>query len=110
MRPFTAFLRSVLNLQALVIEGAHFEHRAGHAVIRVRRRAHAKPRCPQHGCVLGGRITSHLTRWRHLNLASTHLMLEAEQREGRCIKCGGRRMEAVPWASTRAKHTALFDR
>jgi transposase len=110
MRRLVAFLRSVLNLQAIVLEGATFERESGCAVIRVRRRKNAKPRCPKHGCVLGGKIETRVHHWRHIDLAGCRLYLEADVREGRCERCDGRRVEAVPWASHRAKHTRIFDR
>ncbi|MFZ1689104.1 MAG: ISL3 family transposase [Flavobacteriales bacterium] len=110
MRLLITFLRNVLNLQAVVIEGGRFEAALGQAVICVRRRRNAKPRCPQHGCVLTGKIVEKTTRWRSLNFAKCRLQLEANLREGRCPRCDGRRDEAVPWASHRAKHTTIFDR
>ncbi|HZD65730.1 MAG TPA: ISL3 family transposase [Acidimicrobiales bacterium] len=44
-------------------------------------------------------------RWRHLDLGSTKLFLEAEIRRLRCQACGRVRTEAVPWARPGARHT-----
>lgn len=110
MRLLVTFLRRILNLQAVVVAGARVDPETGHAIIRVRRRSHAKPRCALHGCVMTGVIEQKTHQWRHLDLAGCRLYLEADVREGRCHKCDGRRQEAVPWAGHRAKHTQTFDR
>lgn len=108
MSPLVTFLRRILQLQALVVLKAFVE--ADGAVVQVRRRGHAKARCPQHGCPLQGALVAHKKRWRHLDLGPTRLYLEADVREGRCPRCDGRRVEAVPWAAHRAEHTSAFDR
>src|SRR5690606_8511039 len=83
----------------------------GAVVIHGRRRSHALPRCSIHGKeILGGRITTKRVRWRHLDVMQTRTYLECEVREGRCRRCDGRRIERVPWASPRARHTRTFDR
>lgn len=109
MGPLAAFLRRILNLQALVCLGGDFTAE-GDAVLRVRRRRNAKARCPIHRCPLQGDLVRRTKRWRHLNFAQTKVFLEAEVREGRCPRCDGRRVESVPWASGRAEHTSVFDR
>jgi transposase len=110
MRPLVTFLRRVLQLQALVVLGGEAEPNGDSAVIKVRRRKNAKPRCPVHRCVLGGEITTKPHRWRHLDFGRCPVYLEADLREGRCSRCDGRRTEGVPWTSYRAKHTKAFDR
>jgi transposase len=110
MRLLVAFLRHVLNLQAVVVESARFDRRNGGAIIRVRRRRNTKPRCAQHRLVLGGKIELKTHMWRHLDFANCRIYIESEVREGRCERCDGRRLEAVPWAAYRAKHTKTFDR
>jgi len=47
-------------------------------------------------------------RWRHLDLGTSKLWLEAEIRRLACRRCGRVRTEAVPWARPRARHTRDF--
>ena len=47
-------------------------------------------------------------RWRHLDLAGNRCFIEYELRRVRCPDCGVR-VEAVPWARARARHTRDFE-
>ena len=47
-------------------------------------------------------------RWRHLDLAGNHCLIEYELRRVRCLDCGVR-VEAVPWARPKARHTRDFE-
>ncbi len=47
-------------------------------------------------------------RWRHLDLAGNRCLVEYELRRVRCPDCGVR-VEAVPWARPRARHTRDFE-
>jgi transposase len=47
-------------------------------------------------------------RWRHLDLAGSRCFIEYELRRVRCPDCGVR-VEAVPWARPRARHTRDFE-
>jgi len=47
-------------------------------------------------------------RWRHLDLAGNRCHVEYELRRVRCPDCGVR-VEAVPWARSRARHTRDFE-
>ncbi|MGH9003517.1 MAG: ISL3 family transposase, partial [Acidimicrobiia bacterium] len=47
-------------------------------------------------------------RWRHLDLGSSRLWLEAEIRRLRCRRCRRVRTEEVPWARPKARHTRDF--
>ena len=49
-----------------------------------------------------------LRRWRHLDLAGNRCFVEYELRRVRCPDCGVR-VEAVPWARPRARHTRDFE-
>ena len=49
-----------------------------------------------------------LRRWRHLDLAGNRCFVEYELRRVRCPDCGVR-VEAVPWARRRARHTRDFE-
>jgi transposase len=48
-------------------------------------------------------------RWRHLDLGTTRLYLEAEIHRLSCKRCGRVRTEAVPWARPGARHTRDFE-
>ncbi|HEV8355211.1 MAG TPA: ISL3 family transposase, partial [Gemmatimonadales bacterium] len=79
-------------------------------LLHVRRRSHARPRCTVCRTPLGGTLTTHPRRWRHLDILGWRCLLVADVREGRCPRCNGRRVERVPWAAPRAWHTTTFDR
>jgi transposase len=64
-------------------------------------------------CSACGQVCRHVhdrawRRWRHLDLAGSHCLLEYELRRVRCADCGVR-VEAVPWARPRARHTRDFE-
>ncbi|MDP1820122.1 MAG: ISL3 family transposase [Acidimicrobiales bacterium] len=72
------------------------------------RRRRRRPICP---CGWKGRAVYDRStrRWRHLDLASSKLFLEAEIRRLRCRRCDRVRTEAVPWARPSARHTRDFE-
>jgi transposase len=49
-----------------------------------------------------------LRRWRHLDLAGQRCWIEYELRRVRCPDCGVR-VEAIPWARPKARHTRDFE-
>jgi transposase len=111
MRALVVFLRFLLRVQGLVVEGGEVLREEDAVVIRGRRRSHAQPRCPFHRRErLTGTITRRQLRWRHLDLMGVRTFIECEVREGRCRHCDGRRTERVSWAAVRAQHTRTFDR
>jgi len=57
---------------------------------------------------MGGAVRSTQHQWRHFDIFTASCYLVADIREARCPK-HGRRVESVPWAHGRAKHTKLFD-
>lgn len=64
-------------------------------------------------CSACGQICRHVhdrswRRWRHLDLAGQRCFVEYELRRVRCPDCGVR-VEAVPWARPRARHTRDFE-
>ena len=75
-------------------------------VVGLRRRRH-KLRCPC-GFETRGRYDASIRRWRHLDLATCKLFLEAEVRRVRCPTCGVR-TEDVAWARPGARHTRDFE-
>jgi transposase len=64
-------------------------------------------------CSACGQVCRHVhdrawRSWRHLDLAGSRCLLEYELRRVRCADCGVR-VEAVPWARPRARHTRDFE-
>ena len=76
-------------------------------VVGLRRRT-GRPLSP---CGWKGRgcYDSSRRRWRHLNLGSSKLMLEAEIRRMHCRRCDRVVTEAMPWARARARHSRDFE-
>jgi len=111
MRALQSFFRFVLQVQGAVVLGARINRDEDSVEIQVRRHGNAKPRCPKHpNSVFRGDYSKVQTRWRHLDIMKRRTYLVAYLREGRCTRCNGRRLEAVPWAAPRARHTRTFDR
>jgi transposase len=75
-------------------------------VVGLRRRAR-RLRCPC-GYSTPNRYDASVRRWRHLDLGSCRLFLEAEVRRIDCPTCGVR-TEDVAWARPRARHTRDFE-
>jgi transposase len=76
-------------------------------VVGLRRRAR-RPVCPC-GWKGRGRYDRSRRRWRHLDLGSSKLILEAEIRRMHCRSCDRVVTEAVPWARPRARHSRDFE-
>jgi transposase len=111
MRMLHVLFRFLLKIQGAVVLGAIILREENAAEIRIRRNGNAKPRCPKHpSIVLSGDYVQRRVRWRHYDLMKAKTYLVADLREGRCPKCDGRRIEAVPWAASRSRHTRAFDR
>jgi len=73
--------------------------------VALRRRRAACSACGQ---VVGSVHDRSLRRWRYLDLAGQRLLLEYALRRIRCPDCGVR-VEAVPFARPRARHTRDFE-
>lgn len=103
MRVTTAF-NKLLRLQGATVRGVAFAESG--VVVRVapRRRRAACSECGQ----LAPVHDRSRRRWRHLDLGGTRCELESEIRRVRCRDCGVR-VEAVPWARPRARHTRDFE-
>lgn len=108
MRALRPFFRFLLRLQGAIVLGARIDRDNDRVLLEVRRHGNAKPRCPKCGRVMGGawRWTRH--EWRHFDLFRVPCVVVANIREARC-QTHGRRVESVPWAHGRAKHSAPFD-
>src|SRR5919112_830265 len=75
--------------------------------VGLRRRA-GRPSCPC-GWTGRGHYDRSRRRWRHLDLGSSKLFLEAEIRRIRCRHCQRVGTEAVRWARPQARHTRDFE-
>lgn len=104
MRVTTAF-NKMLAIPGATTVGVTFTT-AG-VVVRLRQRRR-RLRCPC-GYETRGSYDSSIRRWRHLDLGSCRLLLEAEIRRLACRRCGRIRTEEVPWARPGARHTRDFE-
>lgn len=103
MRVSTAF-NKLLRLQGASVTGVTFGAEGVVVAVRLRRR-----RTTCSGC--GHRAPIHdrsVRRWRHLDLGAQRCLIEAEIRRVRCPECGVK-VEAVPFARPRARHTRDFE-
>ncbi|MFH0915812.1 MAG: ISL3 family transposase [bacterium] len=108
MRAPAPFFRFLLRLQGAIVVGATVDEVHDQVLIQVRQHGNAKPHCPTCDRVMGGEVRWTECRWRHFDLFSVKCFLVAQIREARCPR-HGRRLESVPWARGRARHTAVFD-
>ncbi len=76
-------------------------------VVGLRRRP-GRPVCPC-GTKGTGVYDTSVRRWRHLDLGSSKLFLEAAIRRLHCRRCDRVVTEAVPWARPRARHSRDFE-
>jgi transposase len=72
------------------------------------RRRRGRPRCPC-GWKASGSYDCSVRRWRHLDLGSSKLWLQAEIRRLYCRRCARVRTEEVAWARPRARHSRDFE-
>ncbi len=104
MRVTTAF-NKILCIPSATVASVEFTDEG--VVVGLRRR-HGRPRCPC-GWKGSGAYDSSVRRWRHLDLGSSKLWLQAQIRRLDCRRCGRVRTEAVPWARPRARHSRDFE-
>lgn len=104
MRVTTAFNR-MLALPGATVESVTFAPDGVIVGLRLRAR---RLRCPC-GWSSSARYDTSRRRWRHLDLGSCRLWLEADIRRLACRRCGRVRTEAVPWARPGARHSADFE-
>jgi transposase len=109
VRTLLRLFRFLVRVQGAVVLGANVCRETDSVEIEVRRRSHAKPRCPRCRRTMGGRAKPRRHRWRHVDLMGVTTYLVADIREARCPR-HGRMVERVPWAAPRAQHTKVFDR
>ncbi len=104
VRVTTAF-NKMLSIPSATVASVEFTPEA--VLVGLRRRK-SRPRCPCGWTGTGVYVTS-VRRWRHLDLGSSKLLLEAEIRRLHCRRCGRVRTEDVPWARPRARHSRDFE-
>jgi transposase len=104
VRVTTAFNR-LLALQGARVIDVLFGPAGVTVRVALRRRRAACSGCGQ----VCGHVHDRAWRsWRHLDLAGNRCFVEYELRRVRCGDCGVR-VEAVPWARPRARHTRDFE-
>ncbi|MCA1678399.1 MAG: ISL3 family transposase [Actinobacteria bacterium] len=104
MRVTTAFNR-LLALQGARVIDVFFGPAGVTVRVALRRRRAACSSCGQVCRRVHDRAWR---RWRHLDLAGNRCFVEYELRRLRCPDCGVR-VEAVPWARPKARHTRDFE-
>ncbi len=104
MRVTTAF-NKMLSIPGATVAWVEF---TPEGVLVGLRRRRGRPRCPC-GWRGTGAYDSSVRRWRHLDLGSSKLLLEAQIRRLDCRRCGRVRTEDVPWARPRARHSGDFE-
>jgi transposase len=104
VRVTTAF-NKILSIPSATVASVEFTPEG--VVVGLRRRR-GRPRCPC-GWRATGAYDSSVRRWRHLDLGSNKLWLQAEIRRLDCRRCGRVRTEGVPWARPRARHSRDFE-
>lgn len=104
MRVTTAF-NNVLQLQGTSVSSVDFTDDG--IVVGVRRTARVH-RCPC-GQKIRGRYDRSRRRWRHLDMGTSKVWLEAEVARVSCSVCDRVRTEDVPWARPGARHSNDFE-
>jgi transposase len=104
VRVTTAFNR-VLSLPGAWVESVDFTD--GGIVVGVRARAR-RHTCPC-GWSTAARYDVSRRRWRHLDMGSTRVWLEADIARIACGSCGRVRTEQVAWARPGARHSLDFE-
>lgn len=105
MRASTVFRRLIGVTQLLVCS---FRFEGDDLVVSVSPRWR-RPRCGECKTVCSGYDSGRLRRWRHLNWGRTRIELEYRPRRVNCAKCGGIRVESVPWAAHGSNFTSDFE-
>ena len=104
MRVTTAFNR-ILRLPGASVVSVTFADVGLVLGVKAKRRLHTCP-CGQR---TRARYDSSTRRWRHLDMATTKLWLEADIARVDCKACGRVRTEEVPWARPGAWHSRDFE-
>jgi transposase len=104
VRATTAFNR-LLDLPGTRVRAVSFGDEGIFVEVALRRR---RPVCSRCGQVFSGMKDRAPRRWRHLDVAGRRCFIVYRLRRVRCPDCGVR-VEALPWARTRARSTRDFE-
>jgi transposase len=102
----STLLRHLLGVTQLQVSGFRFD--AQTLIVQVAPRWR-RPRCGECGKPRPGFDRARARRWRHLNFGRTRIELEYRPRRVQCGRCGGVRVEAVPWAAHGSNFTSAFE-
>lgn len=105
MRATTIF-RKLLALSKTVVEGVRFENGVLRVTVKPRWQV---PRCGECGKKRPGYDQKKARTWRHLSLGKVRILLEYAPRRVDCKRCGGVRVEEVPWARQNSTFTRDFE-
>jgi len=67
------------------------------------------PRCGSCGKIAAKEDPGHVRRWRHLGWGAVRVWFESRLRRVMCHRCGGVRVEQVPWAEHGSRFTKDFE-
>jgi transposase len=101
----TSSFNKILSIPSATVSSVEF---TDEGVLVGLRRRRGRPRCPC-GWKGSGAYDSSVRRWRHLDLGSSKLWLQATIRRLDCRRCGRVVTEAVPWARPGARHSRDFE-
>jgi len=102
----TTLLRRVIGVTSLRVDGVRWDSDCLVVAVRPLWR---KPRCGQCGVRAPGYDRSKPRRWRSLGLGAVVVYLEYAPRRVQCRRCGGVRVERVPWAVHGSNFTERFE-
>ena len=102
----TTLFRRLLGVSDLLVEKVQLSEDG--LVLRVRPRWR-RPRCGECGRRAPLEDRARPRRWRHLGLGAIRLWLEYQPRRVLCRRCGGIRVERVPWAVHQSRFTEPFE-
>lgn len=102
----STLLRRLIGVTRLFVGSVRFEEDA--MVVKVTPRWRL-PRCAECGAICAGYDRARTRRWRHLNLGRLRIELEYRPRRVNCVRCGGVRVEQVPWAAHASNFTYDFE-
>lgn len=102
----TTLLRRLIGVTTLLVDGLRFEPTGLVVLVRPRWR---KPRCGECQRRAPGYDRKGPRRWRALSWGRLIVHLEYAPRRVSCRRCGGIRVEQVPWADHGSWYTADFE-
>jgi len=111
MRLLTRFFRNILRVKSAKVIDVNFVEADDRVELRVKPHGNRKLRCPSEGCKHSMTPTGDTEQrsCRHLDILKVRCHLVWHARYGRCPE-HGLRLEELPWAAPRARHSRQFDR